>query len=285
MCVADTTDARPLVTGIMERKKDMAALASYRFRFVGTGYRFRGPKGLRRLSSCLLILGCAFLPQAAWAGFQFLDPDIPDGERATYNLQCEGKAVEVRETTVVERVEEKERYEIRSYSEPLDRTMRIDKETMSILSVHTVRKFPDATLDSTLRVVDAKENEKDDEIKVADFSVLKYLLRGYPFGKREKLKISYHGEEGGRKYTMVVAYKKRETLKVDGQAIECHRLEFGLHSFLGKFLPKLKLWYSAGAPHYLVRYEGPEGPPGTPDCLMELLEYATSEETAQTSHP
>lgn len=36
------------------------------------------------------------------------------------------------------------------------------------------------------------------------------------------------------------------------------------------FLPKYKLWYEKAAPHRLVRFEGPHGPPGAPEIVLEL---------------
>jgi hypothetical protein len=36
------------------------------------------------------------------------------------------------------------------------------------------------------------------------------------------------------------------------------------------FLPKYHMWYEAEAPHKLVRFEGPYGPPGAPEILLEL---------------
>jgi hypothetical protein len=35
-------------------------------------------------------------------------------------------------------------------------------------------------------------------------------------------------------------------------------------------LPKYKLWYERAAPHRLVRFEGPHGPPGAPEIILEL---------------
>jgi hypothetical protein len=37
------------------------------------------------------------------------------------------------------------------------------------------------------------------------------------------------------------------------------------------FLPKYHMWYERKAPHRLVRFEGPYGPPGAPELVLELL--------------
>jgi hypothetical protein len=37
------------------------------------------------------------------------------------------------------------------------------------------------------------------------------------------------------------------------------------------FLPKYHMWYERSAPHRLVRFEGPYGPPGAPELILERL--------------
>ncbi len=36
------------------------------------------------------------------------------------------------------------------------------------------------------------------------------------------------------------------------------------------FIPKYRMWFDASAPHRLVRFEGPYGPPGAPEIVLEL---------------
>jgi hypothetical protein len=36
------------------------------------------------------------------------------------------------------------------------------------------------------------------------------------------------------------------------------------------FLPKYRMWFEASAPHRLIRFEGPYGPPGAPEIVLEL---------------
>lgn len=37
------------------------------------------------------------------------------------------------------------------------------------------------------------------------------------------------------------------------------------------FLPKYHMWYEVDAPHRLIRFEGPYGPPGAPEIVLELV--------------
>lgn len=36
------------------------------------------------------------------------------------------------------------------------------------------------------------------------------------------------------------------------------------------FIPKYRMWFEAGSPNRLVRFEGPYGPPGAPEIVLEL---------------
>lgn len=37
------------------------------------------------------------------------------------------------------------------------------------------------------------------------------------------------------------------------------------------FIPKYRMWYTPGPPHRLLRFEGPYGPPGAPEIVLELV--------------
>ena len=203
----------------------------------------------------------------------FVDPHIPNGETITYTSRVDDKLLTVTENVVIKREGERKLYEITSRSEPLDRTITLVKDTMAIKSVHTVRKFQEVTLDSRLTVIDEKPPIGDNGVKLADFAVMTYVFRGFPFEKLKQMKIGFYGEESKRKYTFSAHYKKREKVEVNQQTIECHKIEFGMDGFWGAFLPKMKVWYSIDPPHYLVRYEGLVGPPGTPKRDVRLLSY------------
>ena len=122
------------------------------------------------------------------AGTLFVDPIIPNGETITYASRVGDKAVTVVEKVVIKKEGEKELYEITSHSNSLDRTIVLEKDTMAIVSVHTVRKYQEVTIDSFLTVLDEKEQFGSDKIKLADFTIMNYLFRGFPFEKLEKLK-------------------------------------------------------------------------------------------------
>jgi hypothetical protein len=202
-----------------------------------------------------------------------IDPQIPNGETAVYTSQIGNNQFTVEIKVQIKKEGDRELYEITSLSKRQDKFILLDKKTMALISVHTLRKYPDATIDATLKVISEKQTFKDGTIKLADFNILMYIMRGYPFGRLNSLKIGYYGEGNEKSYTMTLTFKGTEKITIKDTSYDCYKLDFGMSSFLGTFLPKLNLWYSVVPPHYLVKYEGPEGPPGTPKRVLELIKY------------
>lgn len=219
-------------------------------------------------------------PEASGEGF-FVDPGIPHGETTTYMSRIGDTTMTVVEVVTVKHDGIREVYQIYSRSDALDRTLILDKATMAILSVHTVRKFPEVTLDSKLTVLNEKPSTDEGFIKLADFAVLTYLFRGFPFPQQDKLKIGFYGEERGRTFSFKAHCKNRESITVGQKTVECYKIEFGLDGFWGTFLPDMNAWYSVEPPHYLVRYQGLVGPPGSPKRDLELLTYSIEGEKPQ----
>jgi hypothetical protein len=219
------------------------------------------------------VIALALVSGTALAETPLVDPQIPSGEHAVYDTQVGESKFSMDSTVIVKKDGSRELYDITTLSTRQDKEIRLDKKTMALVSVHAVRKYTDATLDSMLNVVSEKQTFKDGEIKLADFNILMHIMRGYPFGRLPALKIGYYGEGNEKSYTMTITYKGIEKVKIKDKTYECHKLDFGMSSFIGTFLPKLNLWYSAVPPHYLVKYEGPEGPPGTPRRTLELVQY------------
>ena len=203
----------------------------------------------------------------------FVDPGIPHGETITYASRIGEKLIAVSETVLIKNEGGKQLYSIESRSESLDRNLLLEKETMAIESVHTVRKFDEVILDSKLTVRDEKPPSGKGEVKLADFAVLTYIFRGFPFEKMEKVKIGFYGEQRERKFNFSAKYKGKEEIKLNKKTIDCYKLEFGMDGFWGRLIPKMKTWYSVEPPHYLVRYQGLVGPPGSPKREVELMSY------------
>ena len=226
----------------------------------------------------LLIYASAVgVSDLVYAKTLIVDPNIPSGETTTYTTRAGDKVGTVVEKVVIKKEGEKELYEITSRSNSLDRTIVLEKHTMAVLSVHTVRKYQEVILDSHLKVIDEKEQLGSDVIKLADFTIMNYLFRGFPFEKLEKLKIGSYREEQKDDASLNVTCKKRERIEIKGRTINCYKLELGMDGFWGRFFPKTNMWYSVESPHYLVRYKGQSGRPGSPKRVVELETYTVPE--------
>ena len=55
----------------------------------------------------------------------------------------------------------------------------------------------------------------------------------------------------------------------------CYRVELTpqLPGPLKALAPKMSLWCRADPPNYWVRYQGPVGGPGSPEAVIELVEF------------
>lgn len=109
---------------------------------------------------------------------------------------------------------------------------------------------------------------------------LPFLLRGMPFDGQRR---SVHAWIADRMVAKVYYEEhKASTLTVPAGRIEVREVSMypdlndwvklgRVISELAKpMLPKYKLWYERAAPHRLVRFEGPHGPPGAPEIILEL---------------
>lgn len=78
-------------------------------------------------------------------------------------------------------------------------------------------------------------------------------------------------ESAGRE-TIAAPIGKRETVKVIMYPDLNDWISLGsvLTRLAKPFIPKYRMWFDATAPHRLVRFEGPYGPPGAPEIVLEL---------------
>jgi len=221
-----------------------------------------------------LLLCCPLSARSAQAGFTFNDPNIPDGELLTYSSTTDNAVTAIVEKTVIKKQGDREFYEITSNSPALDLVLRIERQSMAVLSVEQIKKFNEVTLASKIDVTRQKPNASSAEVKLVHYITLKYLMRGFPFAEGARVRIGYYGESENSKFSMSLTCAKKETIKIGQKPVECYHLEFGLDGFFGTFLPKTHLWYSVESPHCLVKLKGTNGPMGAPESLVELVEPA-----------
>jgi hypothetical protein len=214
----------------------------------------------------------------AGAGFKLQDPRIPHGEIIKHSCNIDGQITEIHESVLVSEADNRTVYRIQSISPDFKMVLKVDKESMSVVSLDTVRKYPDATLEKSLKVERVSGIVREDEIKLVHMLALKYVLRGFPFESCRKVRIGGFGRKSKKRFKMHVELKKREKIRCAEKEYDCYRLELGMDGFWGTFFPKTKLWYQAEPPHCLVRYEGALGPPGTKKNKIELKEYTVISE-------
>ena len=75
-------------------------------------------------------------------------------------------------------------------------------------------------------------------------------------------------------YEIKFEMRGKERVKTSSGELECYKIELvpqlGLLNALRPFLRRAYFWFSVEAPHFWVRYEGPENGQGTPQIAMEL---------------
>lgn len=207
------------------------------------------------------------------------DPLIPDGEWTVISVQEEDE-----ESTLRGQVRiggsGKDFYNVVTTA-PGERTeLSLNRNTMTTLSVRTVRDMSGYRIESST-MVEGLPRAAEDEIRILDTAGLVYALRGFPFSSPRELRITFlsSDEDDDSGFNLSVDLAGRETLSISGRDIPCYRLELsfemsGVFSVFMRMVPKTKLWYSVENPHYLVRYEGQSGPPGSPVTTMELIDYS-----------
>jgi hypothetical protein len=201
-----------------------------------------------------------------------VDPGIPDGEKIVYSSNMEGnRKIDITEEVSARTESGREIYEIISRSEFEDKKIKLVKATMAVLAIRSVRKFPDATIESNSDF----SPKKDGETRVADFSALRYVLRGFPFDGQKTIKMNTFGRQGEQAYAIVAKLAKKEKVKAPGGTFECYKLELGMEGFWAGFFPKMYAWYSVDPPHFLVRFESSAIPqPGK--RVIELKSYGAA---------
>ena len=224
---------------------------------------------------------CCCRAEYCFGGFRFDDPGLEAGETTTYVSTSNNIAEQVIDRVELQNGDNGQVYVFTSQAPKLTATVAIDKKSMKVLSVRLVRNCGDAVVESSTKVSGPAENTADDAVRIPHFSALKYLLRGYPFEKRAKIRIDFYGNEKSS-FIMSAWYAKKEKVTLpDGKQVECHRLDVGIEGFWGTLLPKLKLWYAVEPPHMLIKAYGPTGPTGYPDYELVMTGYKRPGMSAQ----
>jgi hypothetical protein len=104
-------------------------------------------------------------------------------------------------------------------------------------------------------------------------------LRSLPFESSHPIELHLLSNEP-KLYDVSFKVHGRERVRTPAGEFECYKVELvpglgGLSLF--RFLvPKAYFWFTVKAPHYWVRYEGPENGRSTPNVVLELNSFEQS---------
>lgn len=102
------------------------------------------------------------------------------------------------------------------------------------------------------------------------------ILRYLPFDHWRSFRVHLLTNEP-QLYRMKIEMRGKERVKTPAGEFDCFKIELvpqlGALGVFRSLLPKTFFWFSAAAPHFWVRYEGPESGRGSPQIVMELKSY------------
>jgi hypothetical protein len=175
-------------------------------------------------------------------------------------------------------------YEIATRSRAVDTLLVLSRSRLATQSISTVTRTGAATIRATTEVDAATRlpvGTNVPSIPMLELAELAHKLRGFDFTDRNTIPIQLlsTGPEEESSFELGVKLARNETLAVEGRQLDTHKLELvfsasGIVGMLGRLAPKTLFWFSVEAPHYLVRYQGGGGPPGTPTQSWELRDYS-----------
>jgi hypothetical protein len=199
------------------------------------------------------------------------DPYIPDGEKITYSVTRGDETYTLVTHTRLINENGQELYEIATSSKAEDTIVRIDRKTMTVIYSKNTSKQEDYSVERVTTILKNNIPSAPRELVIINFSGFDQLFRGFPFDTMDSLTIRSAGSDD---FTMVLKkQKKTEVITTQLGDIPCYELELKVTGFWGTFMPKTHFWYSVEAPHYLVKYKGQEGAPGSPKITLELTRY------------
>ena len=104
-------------------------------------------------------------------------------------------------------------------------------------------------------------------------------LRSLPFERSRPVELHLLSNEP-KLYEVRLEVRGRERVRTPAGPLDCYKVEIvpslGVLKLFGFMVPNAYFWFTVDAPHYWVRYEGPENGRGTPQVVMELASFEQS---------
>lgn len=212
-----------------------------------------------------------FISAVAWSGAELSDPVIPNNEIITYSLTLGGVQSTLVETVVCGDAGGVPVYTITSSCAAEDKNIVLSKKNMVAISYKHVWRS-NGTIISRTHSLRKQGRAYTQAVAALHHHCLQYMYRGFPFKKVDRIDLVVQG--GDTPIKLFVVFEHEEQVQTGMGAVACYKLKAGMQGLLGKLVPKSYYWYSKAAPHYLVKYEGASGPPGSPQKAILLKSYS-----------
>jgi hypothetical protein len=236
---------------------------------------------------CFLFMA-VFLETGALASV-LRDPGISDGEQIVWRVTKKDR--EPTFSMVIWHVKDRDGrpvYEVTTDSGELKQAKYIiDKSDLRLISAHVRRKNHRGRSEVNIEVKGDQQyltyefNDKDGEKEIEhgeksyNGMTLIFSLRGFPFGKREKIKLRatppfkpWYPRWTWKMWKSYAKVKEVEKVTVPAGTFECYKLEVAPSSrFVRQFTNKYHFWFTKEPPHWFVKYQDKDG-----DSVTELME-------------
>jgi hypothetical protein len=237
--------------------------------------RGRCPSGSLVVLPILIVVALSAPAAPAAAQVVVRNPSLPAEESAVYTEKVGDDTWTVTQTLSLKSENGDSWYQFTSRSPESDVSMRLDAATLFPRDSEVITRTGDSVIKRTTEILKAAPRPRANELVIADYNSLAVTLRGLPWGTFTTVNLVSLGASGrGQQFSFQLTVAGREKVSAGGKTYDCWKAQLGLGGFMGAFFGKSSYWFSADAPHFLVKSEGPSGGPGSPTQKSELQSYS-----------
>jgi len=225
-----------------------------------------------------------FIAVSLPAQINLINPSFPEKESFTYvrnsdrgteMVSVEMRLIEPSAADGSEQPSSRRHYAYRMESDSKDMLVKLAADTLRVFYSEVRLKNSHSTVFRTNEIVQQNKPTGPGELLICDGNGLDVSLRGFPWKKYDQADLVFLN--GSDKFKFGAKVDGRETLRLNGTAYECYKMQLSFGGFIGSFFPKSYFWYSVEVPHILVRAEV-AGMMGEDSYELELVSYSGSSE-------
>jgi hypothetical protein len=229
---------------------------------------------MRVLYALPILVASALSSPSLSAQVVIRNPSLPAEESAVYTERVGEDSWTVSQSLVLRSDNGDSWYQFTSRSPESDVSVRLDALTLFPRDSEVITRSGDSVIRRTTEILQATPHPRANELVVGDFASLPVTLRGLPWGTFTTVNLIALGASGrGQQFSFQLTVAGRESIGAGGKTYDCWKVQLGLGGFMGAFMGKSTYWFSADAPHFLVKAESPTGGPGSPLQRWELQSY------------